>query len=177
MNSNDNTTALHLDYRNEFSPNLAPAFRAVSILAILIGALGAVTTGIEFFPYLSGQSHFPAYYPAPSIEFVLNLVPFSINIFALVAGSIALSSGGSLRPLVVWAWCHMIGAICANAFNLAFGLLHAKEFYKGYSGSNLVAHFVIVIYYLILSMTIPILLIVLRRLSYPGESTAVLPKR
>ena len=161
MNSNLPIPALQLEYRNEISPNLVPAFRTLSILAILLGGAKGHSNRRRILSVPNGnQSHFPAYYPPPAIEFALNLVPFSINMLAIVAGSIALSSGGTLRPLLVWAWCEIIVSVCATAFNMVFELVHAKEIYQGRPGYYLGSHMISIVYYQIASMVLPIVLII-----------------
>jgi hypothetical protein len=177
MNSSDPIPAVQLEYRTMISPDLAPAFRAISILVILLGALNIVVTVVRFFPYFTNQIQFPAYYPRPGIELLLNIIPNGFELFGIVAASIVLSTGGGLRTLIVWAWCKIVVSICATAFNLVFELVNANAMSTGRSGNLLPLETANLIYRLIASLTLPIILIVLARLSDPREFGAVMPKR
>ena len=166
MTSIDPIAPLQLNYRCEVPPGAVRLFRVISALAIVLGVLKIAETAVGFFPYLTGRSHFPAYYPSAGAEFAFNLVPFGLDIFEIVAGAIGISVAGNVRPLIVWAWCDIVGSGCVTAFNGVFVIFHAGTIYQGYLGYGLTYEIATLIYRLAASLTLPIILIMLHREFY-----------
>lgn len=157
MNSDLPASGLQLRYRGETRSQYATVFHAIAILVIIFGIAKAFVLIAVFLPYLSGQRSLPASYPSGPVEFVLNLIPFTTDIFAILAGIFVLLSDRGIRVLVVWAWCALASDVFITVFN---GIWELR--YQGSTPNNTGAQIISLIYLLVGAVTLPIVVIVIR---------------